>query len=94
MTDEQIIDLVNRTLAEEFELNLQDLTPSAHLVTDLELDSLDFVDMVVALQNAFGVSLREEPSIQQIRTVGEIHRLVIAKKHELDDPDPAQPTLP
>ena len=84
MTDEQIIDLVNRTLAEEFELNLKDLTPEAHLITDLGLDSLDFVDMVVVLQNAFGVSLREEPSIQQIRTVGEIHQLVIAKKRELD----------
>ena len=84
MTDEQIIDLVNRTLAEEFELNPQDLTPGAHLITDLGLDSLDFVDMVVVLQNAFHVSLREEPSIQQIRTVGEIHQLVIAKKRELD----------
>ena len=84
MTDEQIMDLVNRTLAEEFELNLKDLTPEAHLITDLGLDSLDFVDMVVVLQNAFGVSLREEPSIQQIRTVGEIHQLVIAKKRELD----------
>ena len=54
------------------------------MIDDLGLDSLDFVDMVVVLQNAFGVSLREDPTIQAIRTVGEIHELVIAKKRELD----------
>ncbi|MBT3286487.1 MAG: acyl carrier protein [Victivallales bacterium] len=84
MTDEQIIGTINRALADEFEQKIEDLTPEAHLIDDLGLDSLDFVDMVVVLQNAFGVSLREDPTIQAIRTVGEIHELVIAKKRELD----------
>ena len=77
MTDEDVIALINQRIATEFELDLATMKPEAHLIDDLGLDSLDFVDMVVVLQSAFGLSLREEPGIQQIRLLGDIHRLVI-----------------
>ena len=84
MTDQEIIDLINTSLSEEFELDLSEMNPEAHLFDDLELDSLDIVDMVVVLESAFQFKIREEESIRKIRTLGDIHRFVINKKEELD----------
>jgi acyl carrier protein len=83
MTDQQIIDLINTALEEEFELEEEDMKPEALLFEDLELDSLDIVDLVVVLERAFQFKIREEDSIQDIRTLGDIHRFVINKKRSL-----------
>jgi acyl carrier protein len=84
VTDNEIIELINRSLIKEFELDPGAMTPEAHLVENLGFDSLDFVDVVVVLQQAFGVTLREEPRVREVRTLGDLHRLVIEKKHELE----------
>ena len=84
MNDEQVVEIVNRSLVEEFELDAAKLTPDAHLVDDLGFDSLDFVDLVVVLQKAFGVKLREEPRVREVRTLGDVHALVITKKQEME----------
>jgi acyl carrier protein len=84
MTDTEVIDLVNRSLIEEFELDPGVLKPEAHLVDDLGFDSLDFVDVAVVLQQSFGVTLRDEPRVREIRTLGDLHRLIIDKKRELE----------
>ena len=84
MTDQQIIDLINKALEEEFELEEEDMQPEALLFDDLELDSLDIVDLVVVLEKAFQFKIREEDSIREIRTLGDIHRFVINKKRELN----------
>jgi acyl carrier protein len=86
MTDQEIIDLINLTLAEEFELNMEDMKPEALIFDDLELDSLDIVDMVVVLENAFQFKIREEESIREIRSLGDIHEFVIKKKNQLASP--------
>jgi acyl carrier protein len=79
-----MIELVNRSLITEFELDPGAMTPDAHLVENLGFDSLDFVDVVVVLQQAFGVTLREEPRVREVRTLGDLHRLVIEKKREIE----------
>ena len=84
MTDSQIVEVINRSLIEEFELDPAVMTPEANLVEGLGFDSLDFVDVVVVLQQAFGVTLREEPRVREVRTLGDLHQLVIEKKRELE----------
>ncbi|MEZ4601625.1 MAG: acyl carrier protein [Syntrophotaleaceae bacterium] len=84
MTDQEIIDLIDSSLAEEFELDPEDMNPEANLYTDLGLDSLDAVDMVVVLEGAFKFKIREEDSIREIRTLSDIHRFVISKKRSLE----------
>lgn len=84
MTEQEIIELINTSLAEEFELDLADLTPEAKLYEELELDSLDTVDMVIVLEGAFNFKIREEEAIREIRTLGDIHRFVIEKKKSLE----------
>ena len=83
MTEKEIIDLINSTLANEFELNIDDMVPGAVLKEDLGLDSLDRVDMVIVLERAFSFKIREEEAIREIVTLGDIHNFVINKTHEV-----------
>lgn len=83
MTNEKIIEMIDTSLAEEFELDIVDLRPEASILTDLGLDSLDRVDMVIVLESAFGFKVREEEAIRSIRTLGDIHSFVIGKKTEM-----------
>ena len=84
MTDNEIIEQINSSMVEEFELGPELMKPESHLVDDLKLDSLDFVDLVVILQKAFGVKLREDPKVKEIRTLGDLHELVLSKKKSLE----------
>jgi acyl carrier protein len=77
MTNEEIILIINDSLIKEFELECEKMVPEAILYDDLGLDSLDRVDMVIVLENAFKFKIREEKEIRDIRTLGDIHNFVI-----------------
>jgi len=57
MTNEEIIEKIRATLAEEFEVDIETIQPDANLIETLELDSLDFVDMVVLIEQNFGFTV-------------------------------------
>lgn len=80
MTDGEIISLVNDSLIEEFELEESAMVPEAEIFTDLGLDSLDIVDMVVVLEGALKIKIRDDAGLREIRTLGDIHHFVIAKR--------------
>jgi acyl carrier protein len=82
MTEQQVIDLINSSLIEEFELDPSAMQPEANIYEDLGLDSLDTVDMVIVLEGAFKFKIREESAIREIRTLGDIHRFVLGKLQE------------
>ena len=84
MTDAEAIGIINDSMVKEFELDPELMTPEAHLVKDLEMDSLDFVDLVVVLQEAFGIKLRNDSSVKEINTLGDLHDLVLQKKRQLE----------
>jgi len=74
-TRETIIEKVNGILVDEFELEADSLTPEALLNDDLDLDSLDAVDMIVALEKSFGVRFDEEQA-RQLETMGALYDFV------------------
>lgn len=84
MTDTEIIGIINNSMVKEFELDPETMTPEAHLVKDLGMDSLDFVDLVVILQEAFKVKLRNDSSVREINTLGDLHNLILKKKKQMD----------
>jgi acyl carrier protein len=84
MTDQQVIEAANKALAEEFELDVECFTPDALFREDLNLDSLDAVDMVIVLEKTFRIKIGRDPAIMQIRTVGDMHRYILAKKRLLE----------
>lgn len=85
MTNQDIIKIINTSLSEEFELNSDRMVAEASLFEDLELDSLDVVDMVIVLEQAFKFKIREEEAIRTIRTLGDIHSFVIQKRDEIQN---------
>jgi acyl carrier protein len=82
MTEQEIIERIDASLEEEFELDRAEMKPEATLFDDLGLDSLDMVDMVIALEQAFKIKIRDEEEIRKIRTLGDIHRFVIDRARE------------
>ena len=85
MTDQEIIEQINSSLAEEFEFDQNEMTPDTTLFEDMGLDSLDVVDLVIVLETAFGMKIREEGAIRKIRTLGDIHTFVIDKKRQMEN---------
>ncbi len=77
-TTSEIETLVDRILVEEFEVDPEALRPEAKLVTDLDLDSLDGVDLVVALEKTFLCRIPEDEA-KSIRTLGDIYDRVRAR---------------
>lgn len=84
MTDAELIQRVNELLAEEFELEMDEMKPEALFRDDLDLDSLDAVDMVVLLEQEFGFKIKKDEAFKRIRTLGDLHEYVVEKKSELD----------
>jgi acyl carrier protein len=72
---EQVIRVIDEILASEFEIEASRIVASARLREDLGLDSLDGVDLVVALEKALGVQIPEEIA-RQMKSVGDIHNYV------------------
>lgn len=82
MIDQEIINKINKVFEESFEIEKERLVPEAHIFTDLGLDSLDIVDLVVALQNTFGVKIRNEEKVRDIRTLQDIYQFISSLKNE------------
>ncbi len=82
MTDAQITAMADTALAAEFELDPGRMTPEARFREDLDLDSLDLVDMVIVLEKTFGIKIGRDPAIMGIRTIQDMHAYIIAKKRE------------
>jgi acyl carrier protein len=78
MNKEVIIDKINNFLIDEFEVGADDIAPTANLKKTLELDSLDFVDLVVAIESNFGVKLMGEDFIDVI-TLQDFYDLIEQK---------------
>jgi acyl carrier protein len=60
MSLEEIIEKTNLIFVDEFEVDEEALSPGAILRDALELDSLDYVDLVVAIESCFSVKLVAE----------------------------------
>ena len=55
---------INETLAEEFEVEVSDITPEANIKETLQLDSLSLVDMVALIESEFGVKIKGAEMVQ------------------------------
>lgn len=71
MKKEEIIDRVNAFLIDEFEIE-QDLIRPDATWSDIGIDSLDFVDIVVIVDNTFGVKLKGE-DMADVKTLDDFY---------------------
>ena len=75
MPSADIIERVNAAISAEFELGMERMVPEADLMKDLELDSLDSVDLIAAMEKNFKVKCPEAEA-RKLRTSGEVHAFV------------------
>lgn len=66
-----VLETVKSILAEQFEADPQSITEQTNIEEDLGADSLDVIDMLMSLEDAFDVEIPDE-AIESIRTVGEV----------------------
>ena len=71
MTDLEIENTIKRILAEDFDVDADSLKPETNLFTELDLDSIDAVDLVVRLQQETGKKVNPE-DFKQIRTLQDV----------------------
>ena len=81
MTNEEIIEKIRTTLAEEFEIDVEQIQPDAPLMQTLELDSL--VDMVVLIDKNFGFTVTAK-DFAGIKTFQDFYNLVISHMQKED----------
>jgi len=74
---EKIFEDVRAMMAETFELEPERITRAARLYEDLDLDSIDALDMVVKLQEIIHRRV-EEQELRSLRTVGDVVEMVAA----------------
>ena len=78
MTKQEVIETINKFLVEDFEIAPESLNPEKKIVEELELDSLDTVDIIVRVNEIFGVKLEKE-ALMEIKTLGEFYDLVYSR---------------
>ncbi len=67
---EEVFDQVKEILVERLDIDEDDITLEANLRDDLKADSLDLVELIMDLEERFGVKISDEEA-QGIGTVGE-----------------------
>ena len=77
LTRPSLIASVNKILTDEFEIPAKLILPNKALREDLDFDSLDAVDMLVALEQELGIRL-PVGQLREMHSVGDIYKLVEA----------------
>jgi acyl carrier protein len=67
---ENIEQKVQKIVAEQFEVSVDKVTPTARFIDDLKADSLSVVELVLAIEEAFGLEIPDEDA-EKIKTVGD-----------------------
>ena len=60
MNNENVILKINEFLTEEFEVEAGKISPEANLKETLDLDSLDYIDLVVVIESNFSFKVKPE----------------------------------
>jgi acyl carrier protein len=63
-------DKVKEIIAKELEVDIKQMTPEAKFIEDLGADSLDIVELVMALEEEFGIEIPDEDA-DKLKTVGD-----------------------
>ncbi|UTA48716.1 acyl carrier protein [Simiduia sp. 21SJ11W-1] len=70
-TREEIFATIQNIMVDMFELDAAEVTLEAHLYDDLDIDSIDAVDMVVELKNLTGKKIKPD-DFKAVRTVSDV----------------------
>ena len=78
MSEKSIEEKVKDIIVEQLQVTPEQVTPSASFTEDLGADSLDTVELVMAFEEEFGVSVPDEDS-ETLKTVGDVIKYIEEK---------------
>ncbi len=71
---------VRAKISEQLGVSAEEVTPEASFIEDLGADSLDIVELVMALEEEFNIEISDEDA-EKIRTVKDVVTYIEAHKH-------------
>ena len=71
----ELADKIKKLIAEQLNKAVEEVTDDKEVVKDLGADSLDVVEMLMNLEEEFGITVPEEDAVN-IKTVGDIIKLI------------------
>jgi acyl carrier protein len=78
MSRDEVISTINGFLIEEFEAEGSALLPESNMHRTLDLDSLDYVDLVVLIEENFGFKMTAE-DFKEVQTFAQFYDFVYSK---------------
>ena len=78
MDRQQVFELIRDRLADILEIDASGISEGQSFADDLEADSLDLAELVMALEDEFDITV-EEDELEDIKTVGQALDMVTAK---------------
>jgi acyl carrier protein len=79
MDENQVFDQVKKVVVEQLGVNESEISREASFVDDLGADSLDTVELVMALEEAFGTEIPDEDA-EKIKTIGDTVTYIMSHK--------------
>jgi acyl carrier protein len=77
----EIFERVKRAVVEQLDVREEEITADSTFVQDLGADSLEVVEIVMALEEAFNIEIPDE-EVDQIKTVGDAVNFIESKLEE------------
>lgn len=71
----EMIAKINHFLVEDFEVEAEDIKPESKLKETLDLDSLDYIDLIVVIESNFGFKVKPE-DFQSMETIEDFYNYV------------------
>ena len=78
MTRDEVLELIREHLADELQLDPARITEETHFKQDLDADSLDLYELVMELEDRYGIKVTEEEATR-ISTVGDAVAFVLER---------------
>ena len=78
MQKDEIIRKINQLLVDEIEIEETQINPAADLKKDLGIDSLDFVDLFVIVENNFGFKMKAE-EMADVKSLQDFYTYIIKR---------------
>ena len=81
MTMEDIFKTMQDLIAEQFAIDADEISMDSSFVDDLGADSVDLVELVMAMEEEFELGMAQEDEVKSLKTVGDAVRYVAGKQN-------------